>query len=179
MRNAAAKDGIPIRLLRGCLTAWRTPEEQRRLNKGRNPLAVAKGISPHMYGLAVDLRLSMPGLQVAEANTHLDAKDCKKLRMADCEERMANVVRMYRSPVYKWMALNGSRFNWFPYKREPWHWEYNPPGFKERYEGWPAKNREVEFESEFDLEEELEDEVAELDLLSPRRPAQYPGRDAA
>jgi hypothetical protein len=99
--------------------------------------------------------------------------------MADCEERMANVVRMYRSPVYKWMALNGSRFNWFPYKREPWHWEYNPPGFKERYEGWPAKNREVEFESEFDLEEELEDEVAELDLLSPRRPAQYPGRDAA
>ena len=47
---------------------------------------------------------------------------------------MTNMVAMYRSPVYKWMALNGRRFGWFPYRREPWHWEYNPEGFKARFE---------------------------------------------
>jgi hypothetical protein len=53
--------------------------------------------------------------------------------------------------------------------------EYNPPGFKERFEASLGKSREVEFESELELEEELEEEAAELDLLFPRRPAQYPG----
>jgi hypothetical protein len=43
-------------------------------------------------------------------------------------------VRMFRSPVYKWMAVRGREFGWYPYRREPWHWEYNPPGFKERFE---------------------------------------------
>src|SRR5215831_5493034 len=166
MRDAAAKDGIPIRLNPGCLTAWRTPEEQRDLSKGKDARAVAKGIGPHVYGLAVDLRLGVMGLQYKEATTEPPA------------EKMANIVSMYRSPVYKWMALYGSKFGWFPYKREPWHWEYNPPGFKERYEGWPGKNREVEFESEFDLEEELEDEAVESDLVVPRWPSQYLGRDS-
>jgi hypothetical protein len=165
LRDKAATDGIPINLLPGCRTAWRTPAEQADISRSRrNRLAVARGIGPHMYGLAVDLRLGMPGVQVGEANTRTP-------------ERMANVVRMYRSAVYKWMALYGSRFGWFPYRREPWHWEYNPPGFKERYEGWPGKNREVGFESESDFEEELEDEVAELEPLSPR-PDQYPRRDS-
>jgi hypothetical protein len=164
MRQTAAKDGVPLHVI----SAWRSAKKQAQLrSRNKNPKAVAHGAGPHMYGLAVDLRLSMPSLQVAEANTHLDAKQCKDLKMASCEEKMANIVKMYRSPVYKWMALNGSRFGWFPYRREPWHWEYNPPGFKERYEGWPGKNREVEFEGEFDLEEELEDEAAELDLVFP------------
>jgi hypothetical protein len=166
MRDKAANDGIPINLLPGCGTAWRTPAEQAGIYRSRrNPLAVAKGIGAHMYGLAVDLRLGMRGLQVSEASTRTS-------------ERMANVVRMYRSPVYKWMALYGSRFGWFPYRREPWHWEYNPPGFKERYEGWPGKTREFEFESESELQEQLEDEFAELEPL-PLPPGQYPRRHSA
>ena len=62
--------------------------------------------SAHMYGLAVDLRLSVAGLPVVEWNTRTPAK-------------MANVVRMYRSPVYKWMALRGREFGRYPYRREP------------------------------------------------------------
>src|SRR5262249_717147 len=69
MREKAATDGVPIRLLPGCRTAWRTPEEQADIHRSQpNPLAAARGIGPHMYGLAVDLRLSTPGLEVAEAN---------------------------------------------------------------------------------------------------------------
>jgi len=165
MRDAAAKDGIPIRLNPGCLTAWRTPEEQRDLSKGKDPRAVAQRIGTHVYGLAVDLRLGVMGLQYKEATTEPPA------------EKMANIVSMYRSPVYKWMALYGSKFGWFPYKREPWHWEYNPPGFKERYEGWPGRSGEAEFESELELEEELEDERGELEPLFPSWPPQYLGRE--
>jgi hypothetical protein len=85
-----------------------------------------------MYGLAVDLRMSVPGLSVSEANTRT-------------QEKMANLVRMYRSPVYKWMALRGREFGWYPYRREPWHWEYNAPGFKQRFEsGGSSSAREME-----------------------------------
>jgi hypothetical protein len=58
-------------------------------------------------------------------------------------KKMANVVRMYRSPNYKWLVFNASRFGWFPYRREPWHWEYNPPGFAARF-GLAAPAREYE-----------------------------------
>jgi hypothetical protein len=123
LREAAAKDGIPIRLLPGPRTAWRSAADQAAIRRGQpNPYAAAVGISPHMYGLAVDLQLGVRGLPIREANTRTP-------------EKMANVVRMYRSPIYKWLVLNGSRFGWFPYRREPWHWEYNPPGFAARFEG--------------------------------------------
>jgi hypothetical protein len=28
-------------------------------------------------------------------------------------------------------VLRGEEFDWYPYQNEPWHWEYNPPGFRE------------------------------------------------
>ena len=122
MRDAAAGDGVRLVIS----SSWRSAGKQASLSKGQaNAKAVAKGKSAHMYGLAVDLRMSVPGLQVAEANTRT-------------AEKMANLVRMYRSPVYKWMALHGQDFGWYPYRREPWHWEYNPPGFKARFEDLPS-----------------------------------------
>jgi hypothetical protein len=125
MRDAAAAEGIRL-VIR---SSWRSAEHQREIAKRRpNPLAVAAGRSAHMYGLAIDLRLSVPGVSVSEADTWT----CDK-KTHVCEH-MANVVRMYRSPVYKWMALHGREFGWFPYRREPWHWEYNPPGFAQRFE---------------------------------------------
>ena len=30
-------------------------------------------------------------------------------------------------PVYKWLQINAELFGFYPYTREPWHWEYNPP----------------------------------------------------
>lgn len=119
MRQAAAADGVQLRIT----DSWRSLARQQAARKRQdNPKAVAGGISAHMYGLAVDLNMCVAGLSLVNASTR--AKD-----------RMANIVRMYRSPNYKWLVLNGSRFGWFPYRREPWHWEYNPPGFAARFEG--------------------------------------------
>jgi hypothetical protein len=27
----------------------------------------------------------------------------------------------------------GEEFGWYPYQNEPWHWEFNPPGFRKIY----------------------------------------------
>ena len=125
MRNAAESDGVRLVIT----SAWRSRKKQKELRrKQSNPNAVAKGNSAHMYGLAVDLRMSVDGLEVKEANTRTP-------------EKMANLVRMYRSPVYKWMALRGREFGWYPYRREPWHWEYNPPELKDRFEGTTAVSK--------------------------------------
>ncbi len=118
MRDAAAADAVQLHIT----SSWRSRQRQAQIRERQpNPKAVAR-LSAHMYGLAVDLRLSVPGLSIGEANTRT-------------QEKMANIVRMYRSPVYKWMALRAGEFGWFPYRREPWHWEYNPLGLKERFEG--------------------------------------------
>lgn len=119
MRDAAAADGVRLEII----SSWRSvARQQAARSRQANPNAVAPGISAHNYGLAIDLNMRVPGLSLVNISTR-------------ARDRMANMVRMYRSPNYKWLALNGSRFGWFPYKREPWHWEYNPPGFKERFEG--------------------------------------------
>ena len=119
MRDAAATDGVQLQII----SSWRSLARQQAARaRQANPNAVAQGISAHNYGLAIDLNMRVPGLSLVNVSTR-------------ARDRMANMVRMYRSPNYKWLALNGSRFGWFPYKREPWHWEYNPPGFKERFEG--------------------------------------------
>jgi hypothetical protein len=31
------------------------------------------------------------------------------------------------------MLLRGAEFGWFPFGHEPWHWEYNPDGFRDRF----------------------------------------------
>lgn len=117
--NTLAADGTGISLtIPGGRGAFRTEQEQRQLSSGNpNRQAVAGNRSAHRYGLAIDLRLSAAGLRVTEATTR----------------PMTNVVAMYRSPVYKWMFLYAADFGWFPYAMEPWHWEYNPPGFSERF----------------------------------------------
>ena len=114
-RDAARADGVTLTIL----SAFRSAATQDRIKAGnKDGTAVAQGTSSHTYGLAIDLALSVPDLRISEIST----------------ASMTNMVAMYRSPVYKWMALNGRRFGWFPYRREPWHWEYNPEGFKARFE---------------------------------------------
>lgn len=115
MRKAAKADGVTLSLV----SAARSPKRQAQLAKGNsNPAAVAQGVSAHSYGLAIDLAMS-PGAEapLKEVTTR----------------PFSNVMAMRRSPVHKWMALNGARFGWFPYTHEPWHWEYNPPGFARRF----------------------------------------------
>ena len=80
-----------------------------------NPNAVAS-FSSHSLGLAIDFKMShREDFKVTEAATR----------------PMSEIVRMRESPVHKWLLLRGEEFGWYPYQNEPWHWEYNPPGFRE------------------------------------------------
>ncbi len=122
MRAAALADGIPLIVL----SSYRDPAVARRnAERSGNPNAVAS-FSSHSLGLAVDLRMSMsytdPGGQQ------------RNLRYTETTTRpMQNVVDMRESPVHKWMFLHGAAYGWFPYQHEPWHWEYNPDGFRDRF----------------------------------------------
>jgi len=111
MREQAKCDGVDLIIL----SAHRYPETARR-NAARsgNPNAVAS-FSSHSLGLAVDFKMSHGDFKVDETTTR----------------PMSEVVRMRESPVHKWLLLRGEEFGWYPYQNEPWHWEYNPPGFRE------------------------------------------------
>jgi len=112
MRTAASADGVTLTIN----NAYRAPAvAQANAARADNRLAVA-AFSSHTLGLAIDLNMSHGGLRFAETSTR----------------PFGNLVSMYASPVYKWMFLRGESHGWFPYRREPWHWEYNPPGLRER-----------------------------------------------
>ncbi|MFT7580306.1 MAG: hypothetical protein ACI9MR_001975 [Myxococcota bacterium] len=66
------------------------------------------------YGLAIDLRLSVKSEKFR----------VKEIRTGDPK----NLMKYCGSPVTKWMAANGARFNYHLYVNEPWHFEYNPAG---------------------------------------------------
>src|SRR5262249_20980282 len=38
--------------------------------------------------------------------------------------------------------LFGDSFGWYPYGMEPWHWEYNPPAFPEKFKALVEKLRQ-------------------------------------
>ena len=118
IKKADTDKGVDIVVL----SAWRSAGQQAT-NAANNPNrnAVAGNRSAHRYGLAIDLRLSFEDLKVEE------------ICATQCKEPMVNMLKMYRSPIYKWMFLYGAEFGWYPYRREPWHWEYNPPKFPEQF----------------------------------------------
>ncbi|MCI4568154.1 D-alanyl-D-alanine carboxypeptidase family protein [Lysobacter sp. CFH 32150] len=153
MRDAAKADGIRLVIT----SSFRTRKKQQALSKKQsNSKAVARGNSAHMYGLAIDVLMQVPGLPIAQANTRLDKAEADKRGTL---AKMGNVVRMYRSPVYKWLALRAREFGWYPYRREPWHWEYNPPGFKARFEGAATAS-----EADETSWEQLDETVAEANI---------------
>ena len=154
MREAATADGVDLVIL----SSWRSRARQAAASANQpNPAAVARKASAHMYGLAIDLRMGVPGLPVKEINTRVDRATAAKVGTT---AKMGNLVRMYRSPVYKWMSLRAREFGWYPYRNEPWHWEYNPPGLKARFEGATRGELEQEGQPEAEYEEESETLVA-------------------
>ena len=119
MRAAALGDGVPLIVV----SSYRDPAvAQRRAAAAGNPAAVAS-FSSHSLGLAVDLRMSL---------SYQDAGGSQQnLRFTETTTTpMQNVVDMRESPVHKWIFLHGAEYGWFPYQNEPWHWEYNPVGFR-------------------------------------------------
>jgi N-acetylmuramoyl-L-alanine amidase len=113
MAAAAAADGVTLTVL----DADRSPATSQRAAAGAGNRAAVARFSSHNLGLAVDLRLSHGGRSFRETTTR----------------PMQNVVDMRESPVHKWLFLRGAAFGWFPYQNEPWHWEYNPSGFRARF----------------------------------------------
>lgn len=113
MRTQAKAEGVDLTIL----SAHRNPQAaQASAARAGNPNAVAS-FSSHSLGLAIDFKLSHGDLKLDETTTR----------------PMSEVVRMRESPVYKWLLLRGEDFGWYPYQNEPWHWEYNPPGFRDIY----------------------------------------------
>ncbi len=55
-----------------------------------------------------------------------------------------NASKMRKGIAYKWMVKNAARFGFYPYKREPWHWEYNPPAIGQ-LEAYSASQYAPEF----------------------------------
>lgn len=113
MREQAKAEGVDLIIL----SAHRNPQvAQRNAARSGNPNAVAS-FSSHSLGLAIDFKMSHGDQKFDETTTR----------------PMSKVVRMRESPVHKWLLLRGEEFGWYPYQNEPWHWEYNPPGFREIY----------------------------------------------
>lgn len=111
MREQAKAEGVDLVIL----SAHRHRKTaEANAARAANPNAVAS-FSSHSLGLAVDFDMS-----------HRDDIQFKGLSTRP----MSELVRMRESPVHKWMLLRGEEFGWYPYQNEPWHWEYNPRGFR-------------------------------------------------
>ena len=116
MVAAAARDGIAPSLL-AIKSGFRTPEEQQKIweknlkkygTEGETRKYVAPpGRSAHQTGRTVDLSLGI----------ELSPKRAGEMRGTE---------------VHRWLVANASNFGFYPYPREPWHWEFNPP----RTQGW-------------------------------------------
>jgi hypothetical protein len=113
MRAAAKTDGIVLDILS---SARSIEKAKKNAEESGNSTAVAKW-SSHTMGLAMDLKLSDANSEYAEMTT----------RPFD------NVVKMRASTVHKWMFIHGDTYGFYPFGHEPWHWEYNPIGFREIY----------------------------------------------
>jgi LAS superfamily LD-carboxypeptidase LdcB len=88
------------------ISGFRSREYQDRLRQaspraGRAGLAVN---SPHFTGRALDLYVGGKPVSTEEGNRLVQT----------------------RTPVYRWLVRNASKFGFRPYFYEPWHWEYVP-----------------------------------------------------
>jgi hypothetical protein len=112
MRAAALADGVALAITDGYRS---TATAEANAAASGNPAAVAS-YSSHSLGLAMDLILSTGNQHFAETTTN----------------PMQNVINMRTSPIHRWMLIRGAEHGWYPYTPEPWHWEYNPPGFRDQ-----------------------------------------------
>jgi hypothetical protein len=157
--GAARADGIRDPLLLP-ISGYRSPATQERLwrnalQKYGSPQEARKWVAPprgsaHQTGRAIDFYLGG-------------------------RNSSANVSRLRALSSYKWLVPNAERFGFYPYPREPWHWEYNPPGVggfeifpesDEVLELWNGYEDEgTDIPSEFDPQPEFLDTELEEGLL--------------
>lgn len=135
---AARADGIAAPLLLP-MSGYRDPKRQEQiwrkaLVRYGSPQAARRWVAPpgtsaHQSGRAIDFYI---GLAISSKNA----------------------ARMRNLPAYRWLMKNAERFGFYPYEREPWHWEYNPPATRE------AELAAETYEEEWGGAELYEDEAA-------------------
>ena len=93
-------------------SGYRNPDRQRRLFA----LAVKR------YGSAEEARkwVAPPGGSAHQSGRAIDF-------YLGGKNSSGNVARLRTLPAYRWLLANARHFGFYPYEREPWHWEYNPP----------------------------------------------------
>ena len=68
---------------------------------------------------------------------------------------------MLESPIYKWLSAHASEYGFYPFSNEPWHWEYNPAGYAEKF---------------FESDPTLQAKITEATKRKRRRPRSGPRR---
>ena len=117
MREAAALDGVDLSIG----NSFRDRKRAQAAAKNKENSAAVASYSPHSLGLAMDLNL----------------RTRKFKNVDEVTTRMTNTIKLLSAPAYKWMFEHGAAFGFFQYRNEPWHWEYNPPGFTAQF--WADK----------------------------------------
>ena len=128
MITAARAAGLTEPLLRP-VSGFRDPARQARLwqralAKYGSPQEARKWVAPpgssaHQSGRAIDF--------------HLGGRNAS-----------SSVAQLRTLPAYRWLVANARRFGFYPYQREPWHWEYNPPVAQNGQHEW---NEAFQFEN--------------------------------
>ena len=86
------------------VSAFRSPEYQDKLRQqspNSGPAGLAR-VSPHFTGRALDFYVGGDPVSTEDSNRALQVN----------------------TKVYKWLVKNASKFGFYPYFYEPWHWEY-------------------------------------------------------
>jgi D-alanyl-D-alanine dipeptidase len=130
MHAAARAEGVELQIE----DAYRRPEDSaRRAAQADNTMAVAK-FSAHNLGLAIDFTLGFTWHDdVPTDEGHLKQKTTHTDWKETSTSPYPKVVRMRESPAHKWLFVRGAEYGWYPFQDEPWHFEYNPPGFRETF----------------------------------------------
>ncbi len=108
----------------------------------------APGFSNHNHGLAVDF-----GAQEGANTFTVDTNP----------EHKHKIFWETKSLLWSWLNQHAATFHFYPYKQEPWHWEFNPGSVKAGQSGRPGSGLS-EFETEEGLSEyETEERNDEYD----------------
>jgi hypothetical protein len=118
MKTAAALDGIPLE----AESIFRSSDEALRGAGGRNNSAAVAAMSSHLLGGTIDFTLG-PSRLPFSVSQETSTSDMHRY-----------VFEYYYSPVAKWLFLYSEEYGFHIFRNEPWHFEYNPEGYRERFQ---------------------------------------------
>ncbi len=119
MVEAARNDGVELEIHNSDRSCAASKTSSENLGAGSGTV-IADCPNSHNFGLAIDFYMSQDDWPLQPA-------------FEISTGPFSNIIKMMESPVYKWLSLNARTYDWYPYIYEPWHWEYNPPGFRSQF----------------------------------------------